>query len=637
MMAAVAVLACEPARGYNPPDGPDNYTADLGALRAHGTVIAKALDVLEGDGFQPTADYYRPYLQQLANGVRQADYSNGSITISGINITSVSVNSFAHFYNPITGKGLVMDSSLLSVGGWLDWQVHTLKGPHPGANDMADWAYAQAVLADRDGDTAAAMTYLGWALHYLGDMSVPQHVTDQDGLKSGSQHVEYEDAVDGFLVSIPHAHQGGEYDDSRTAGQTMEQVAGISRDWLWSAQNDFQAAANVCVPLAERYSAGLLRKFHNTRLSEGLRHINLTIDRVKAVDYGFWDNLTKKLDYGVGGQADFYTRVRVDGKYFDLEPGYVQGCDDMRPNSSLPWAWFFPRRVTGSDDVPFNIEIWDDDNVVTGGDDHAYISLRSGVQDLDFTYNVRTGALGGPDSGYLQNLGTDASGAHFYSRGNHSSGDEAEIWFTIKAYVANPVPKSISDAKRLSNGTIVDLNGKVVSAVLPNCIYVRELSGVSGIRVSPTTTVSVGDVVKVTGALSVVNECEAALTNATVQTTSHLDRVSPVGMPLSRLGGSPNGIQNSVGSGIGLNNVGLLIRAWGQVTGIESVTPPALPTWLTIDDGSGASVKCVCPGGFVGYSQGRHVGVTGISSCEKVGSDIRPVILLRGAGDAIAY
>jgi len=67
------------------------------------------------------------------------------------------------------------------------------------------------------------------------------------------------------------------------------------------------------------------------------------------------------------------------------------------------------------------------------------------------------------------------------------------------------------------------------------------------------------------------------------------------------------------------------------------VTEPALPTWFKIDDGSGLNVKCVVPSGVTINQGWTYVGVTGISSCEKAGSNLYRLIRVRTQDDIRAY
>ncbi len=95
--------------------------------------------------------------------------------------------------------------------------------------------------------------------------------------------------------------------------------------------------------------------------------------------------------------------------------------------------------------------------------------------------------------------------------------------------------------------------------------------------------------------------------------------------------------QRGVFGGIGLSNLGLLVRVAGLVTEVEQASPPALPTWFKIDDGSGVAVKCVVPVGVTINPAWQHVAVTGLSSCELANRRISRVLRVRGPGDTVTF
>ncbi|BBD63005.1 hypothetical protein NIES2109_58550 (plasmid) [Nostoc sp. HK-01] len=166
-------IFCSPlqkAWAYNPPVGFNGSTtvADISQPRGHGTMGLKAIDVLRGDGFSTIANFFNAYRQEILNGELQPDTFGTpfAVSVPGIYTTPpLPGSSFSHFYNPATGKGLVLDfgkynfavdaAQFVSLGSW---ELYTLTGPQPGSNDMADWSYAQAVDEMRKGNTAKAVT-----------------------------------------------------------------------------------------------------------------------------------------------------------------------------------------------------------------------------------------------------------------------------------------------------------------------------------------------------------------------------------------------------------------------------------------------------------------------------------------------
>lgn len=311
--------------------------------------------------------------------------------------------------------------SAISFLSLAPWKYCTLKGPHPSMADMADWYYAKAVKSVRAGNTADAMTNLGYVLHYVSDATVPQHVADE-----GAQHQEYENYCDNAIKvsNFPHAGSGGMYKpDSWSPGQYVKNAASYSKPLLSKAKNSsqFGSACAPMVPLAERYCAGILDRFYRLRLSEQFSVVVVKIDRVKAWGYYRpWKDLDNPDD------ADFYAYVTIDGRQYNT--GVVDGTDNMYPQTILPYCWFFPKWLSGSVTNPqIKIAIWDDDGVT--GDDKAYICPKKGEKELWINYKLSTGAVTGDKT--ASRSGTKTS---VYTKGNHD-GDEAEVWFNIEKWL----------------------------------------------------------------------------------------------------------------------------------------------------------------------------------------------------------
>jgi chitodextrinase len=88
--------------------------------------------------------------------------------------------------------------------------------------------------------------------------------------------------------------------------------------------------------------------------------------------------------------------------------------------------------------------------------------------------------------------------------------------------------------------------------------------------------------------------------------------------------------QKGVVGGIGLNNIGLLVRLWGQFIYVDASS-------FLLDDGGGTPVKCIVPPDVTIDPGWQYVGVTGISSCYKSGDDIIRLLKVRDASDISAY
>ena len=399
-------LSALPLWGYKPPAGPrsnpnNQFVANLEEPHAHGTIALKAIDVLRGDGQAEMADFFHQFRQELLNGVRQADEA-GAWVVLGKNIPR---NTFSHFYNPATRKGFVLHldelgiirALLTPVFSVAAWQLNTLKGPHPASPDMCDWAYAEAVQAMRQNNTRRAIEKLGWAIHYVADGTVPQHATDEGLQKPGSHHAQYEAACDDMLPRIPHAVSGGVYMDHKRPGEFVEHACGLSAPLLPLAKNSrtYEQAARSMIPLAERLTAGLLARFFRRWKSEQFTVVVARIDSVEALP-GYRilfgkkiADLTRNIDSP--DEADFYANVMIDGR--EYATGIIDGENEIRPNSFVPFCWVFPRWTTRTGTVQVRVRLHDDDTLTS--DDHIDITPTSATRDLVLTYNLGNGVISG--------------------------------------------------------------------------------------------------------------------------------------------------------------------------------------------------------------------------------------------------
>ncbi|MCX6376568.1 MAG: hypothetical protein NTU88_11140 [Armatimonadetes bacterium] len=108
------------------------------------------------------------------------------------------------------------------------------------------------------------------------------------------------------------------------------------------------------------------------------------------------------------------------------------------------------------------------------------------------------------------------------------------------------------------------------------------------------------------------------------------------GMVNRDLGGAALGLIPGITGGAGLNNVGLLVRAWGKVKYIGS-------DYFNISDGYGIGgqsyreIKVRCPGLTKPSSTSQYAVVSGISSLELSGSTAIPTIRVRKQTDLVYY
>lgn len=199
---------------------------------------------------------------------------------------------------------------------------------------------------------------------------------------------------------------------------------------------------------------------------------------------------------------------------------------------------------------------------------------------------------------------------------------------------------SVAETRFQPNGTYVRFPG-VVSAVFGDDFYVQDPDRVAGIRVlkAPAVTLEVGQCLSLAGMIDTSGP-NLTLTDA-VWTTDPAPRAPPrsLGMNGRVIGGGALGSQRAVKDGVGLNNVGLLVKIVGLVTYVD---PNKRFFYLndagTVKDGSGViGVKVY--GTLRVRPQfdpiGRCVSAIGVSSCEASGPNLVRIIKARTVGDVL--
>jgi len=216
-----------------------------------------------------------------------------------------------------------------------------------------------------------------------------------------------------------------------------------------------------------------------------------------------------------------------------------------------------------------------------------------------------------------------------------------DCW-SVDDFAMSEVPTiDVAAAKTAGNGEQVAISNAVVTATAPQvgAYYVEDADRSSGIRVESADSANVGDVVTVFGGIGTNADGERTVKNGSIAYVSGSASIAPVGMSCRSLGGagfeySGTSGQEGVAGGIGLNNIGLLVRAWGKVVERDPVGG-----FFRIDDGSLASdgtpvrPKVIMPAGVGAPELDRVVIVTGLSSCEKVGGELRPLLRMRNSAD----
>lgn len=183
---------------------------------------------------------------------------------------------------------------------------------------------------------------------------------------------------------------------------------------------------------------------------------------------------------------------------------------------------------------------------------------------------------------------------------------------------------NLSNIKQQAAGrAVITDNVKTVTAVIDsNTFYMQEPDRSSGIRVRTTGShgQAPGRRVHLHGFLNVVNG-EAVIENAKITSSGAGTVPKAMGITLASLGGEASGVQQGTQGSVGLSNTGLLVRAWGKASQVDS-------TSFMLDDGSGEAVLCRMISGTVGFD-GKHVELDGISSCELMGGELKPVLLVK--------
>lgn len=209
-------------------------------------------------------------------------------------------------------------------------------------------------------------------------------------------------------------------------------------------------------------------------------------------------------------------------------------------------------------------------------------------------------------------------------------------------YAIASIPRTIKEAKLLPDGADVVVSGATASVAggeMGNTIYVQQSDRSSGIQVRfPTTPPSIGRgmVLDIRGTMT-TTQGERAISDPEVVLIRTESSPRPLAMKNASVGGGdyhyspgpPETGQKGVSGSVGLNNIGLLIQTSGRVKTTDTGV-------FTIEDGSGATVRCSCPG-ITPPSKGSYVIVTGVSSCEQSGQELVRVLRVRNSSDIVCY
>ncbi len=266
----------------------------------------------------------------------------------------------------------------------------------------------------------------------------------------------------------------------------------------------------------------------------------------------------------------------------------------------------------------------------------AFISPAALAQYQINWYSTNSGGGTSSGGGYV------LSGSIGQSVAGYAENAQMKHWigFWVGDSGSATVVSKISDLKTLDDGTLVSFAGKIATSAdseYSGFFYVEESDRSSGIRVAAASgavpALMRGSVVNVIGKLGTTAAGERQIVGPSVIIAGSTTPIAPLFMTNKAVGGgafgSPPAGQYGVTGGAGTNNVGLLIRTSGRVTGTDG-------GFLLIDDGSGTPVRVDSSMLAAPPAVNDHVTVIGVSSLHKPASDRLRLVLPRDDADVAA-
>lgn len=194
---------------------------------------------------------------------------------------------------------------------------------------------------------------------------------------------------------------------------------------------------------------------------------------------------------------------------------------------------------------------------------------------------------------------------------------------------------SLNASRNLEDGALIDVSGAAVTAVFPNAFYIESDNRAFGIRVEMEGyDLCTGMRTGVTGTMATNEHGERYINATKAPQLPGRSYVTPMGMSTRSLGGANLAyVQNTgagqlgIAGGIGLNNIGLLVKVWGALKRTAD--------GCFLDDGSGRLVKLILPEGVAVDPEWNFLSVTGISSCERTGNEVHSVLRVCGLADIL--
>ncbi len=212
------------------------------------------------------------------------------------------------------------------------------------------------------------------------------------------------------------------------------------------------------------------------------------------------------------------------------------------------------------------------------------------------------------------------------------------IGFWLPALSGAPpvLPDNLTLAKLLPDGASVALDGLVATTapLQPDgFLYVSRPDRAAGIRVVPVSSagaIAPGTTVSVTGTMATTDDGERQVASAVVSVEAAAYPLKPLAIAGRQLGGGA--LEGTLASqpgpdgGAGVNNVGLLARVWGRVSGWEG-------RYLVLEDAAGAEVAVWLMNAPADPPAGSLIEVTGPVSLARLSSGLRPAVIPRAPAD----
>ena len=326
---------------------------------------------------------------------------------------------------------------------------------------------------------------------------------------------------------------------------------------------------------------------------------------------------------------------------------YLRVCArDAAGNEADEWTTLFTFKYDGS--APDTPSVYDD-GPFTGSTIKLHATWQSADADsgiAEFQYAVGT-APGAQDVVPWTSAGTEGegiitipdpgltTGTTYYVSVQAKNGAEAlSLAGSSDGIQLAEAADKISTAKEREDSRSAGLQAKIVTAAFPGSFYIEEADRFSGILVlgPPPAGADPGALVTVGGVMGLNASNERAILNPAVivEAAANQGRIPPaLFIAGGNLGGSDYKTYTpGVTGGSGLNQIGLLISTFGQITSVGE------QEILVKIGSSDEPIKVIASGlDLSGFAADDYVIVKGIASLELDGSTLKPIIRVSTSED----